>query len=271
MLRLRLQTDLSLLYLPQTQTDPAAAPQTRMSYPNFPQTHLISLLPCLRASQSNDRPIRRSGISHRCTGAFSYAGSAGHGLQDLRQGLCCRGSASGCCCILLPLLADLTEILNIFPAAHQNEIHHTEPVLCGIRHERPVYIINQTEHDLYSRIRQWLVAVLDFPEFCIGQHDLKNAFKDVIAAVLFCLIQLGHGRELLIVQFPQCAQTHTKGAGEICQHTVFNIAVLQNITDVMRNVNDHLRIFRAFLDIVPQGRFIPDICGFISFGASGNQ
>ena len=63
-----------------------------------------------------------------------------------------------------------------------------------IAHQCAVNVRNQLEYCLDPLITERLVAILDLTEFCIGQQNLQDAFKNMAAAASGCPCERAVGK-----------------------------------------------------------------------------
>ena len=124
-----------------------------------------------------------------------------------------------------------------------------------------VDLIHQTENSLNPLIGQRLVSVFEHAELGIAEDELQNALELVTAPGLFTFDQLCHRDHIFFLHVPKIFQSIPECTGEGVEHTVFNIAVLQHVCDMVRGDLGHLHILVISLEVSPEVRFPPQIRG----------
>ena len=154
--------------------------------------------------------------------------------------------------MIASLLDVLAKLLDVIPTANEYRIGCDKTFFGGFVQERFVDVVEQCEHSLNTFIRQGLASVFDLTEFCIGEHHLHNAFKDVTLARILLFDKLRYGWNILKKAFAHFFECRTNASGEIVENTVFYITVLDDVVNVLGHEHQGLKISGIRFHVVPK-------------------
>ena len=146
------------------------------------------------------------------------------------------------------------EISYVLPAADEHEVDCVQTLARRWVDHRAIQLRQEAEDKLYALIAQRFLAVLQLAVLDVGEQQLQNALHDV-AALGFALFELrhrGYGSPLL---FAQDAQIFTEHAGELGEHTVFYVAVLEHVCDILRDMHQRVHVLRVCVYEIPKRLF----------------
>ena len=154
--------------------------------------------------------------------------------------------------MIASLLDVLAKLLDVIPTANEYRIGCDKTFFGGFIQERFVDVVEQCEHSLNTFIRQGLASVFDLTEFCIGEHHLHNAFKDVTLARILLFDKLRYGWDILKKAFAHFFECSANTSGKVVENTVFNITVLNNVVDILGYEHQGLKVFGIRFHVVPK-------------------
>ena len=154
--------------------------------------------------------------------------------------------------MIASLLDVLAKLLDVIPTANEYRIGCEKTFLSGFVQEGFIDVVKQRKHSLDAFIRQGLASVLDLTEFCIGEHHLHNAFKDVTLARILLFDKLRYGWNILKKAFAHFFECSANTSGKVVENTVFNITVLNNVVDILGYEHQGLKVFGIRFHVVPK-------------------
>ena len=130
------------------------------------------------------------------------------------------------------------------PAADQDQVCRPAPVP-GIPADQSLIQIAQEGKDhLDPLVRERRSAVLEFAPKHIGEEPAANALPDV-AAVRLLFDHILHRRVVIKLDLTYFFKTAAQNAGIVQQHPVFNVAILQDVQDIVGHEGNELPVFRV--------------------------
>ena len=158
------------------------------------------------------------------------------------------------------IFAAVHKVLDIRPAADQDDIGGTASVAEVLADQGCVQVAQQGEDCLDPFICQRRLPILDLPPLHVGEDTLKDGQPDV-AAFLLLLYHLGYSGELFKRTRPPDFQICAQDARVVCNHPLLNIAILQNIKDLMADKTQRLLPLRVSLKHLKILRFRIPVTG----------
>ena len=213
-------------------------------------------LSCSSAGAGSRRPPAGAGrcaASDWCSFTGALLTAAGQGRKQLLEHTISIALTAAVSRLLRHILAIIHKVLNVRPAADQDDVGSTASVPEVLTDQGCIQVAQQGEDRLDPFICQRGLPILDLSPLHVGEDTLENGHPNV-AAFLLLLDHLGHSGQSLKRTLPHDFQICSQNAWVFRNHPLLNVAVLQSIEDFMADKTqcflalgvslEHLKILR---------------------------